>query len=134
MCSHITGSHTSTTCTCIYMMSCCRHVNHFTSMDCRLSKSTAAKVYTPKGMIAVIEALAPPAIITKVPMPSLSTKQILSMVDAVTCPICLDTLHQPIELPCNAYVCNGCLTEWICVPAAIQSPVFSRPSSNSLQS
>ena len=69
------------------------------------------------------------------------TKQILSMVDAVKCPICLYMLHQPIELPCHAYaICSLCLKEWIRVtvhssaPAAIQSPVFSPPSSYSLQS
>ena len=38
----------------------------------------------------MIDALASPAIITKVLMPSVSTKQILSMVDTVMCPICLD--------------------------------------------
>ena len=70
----------------------------------------------------MIHALAPPANITKVPMPSVSTKQILSMVDAVMCPICLDMLHQPIELPCRAYVCSSCLKEWIRVTVRLKCP------------
>ena len=44
------------------------------------------------------------------------------MVDAVTYPICLDILHQPIELPCHAYVCSGCLTEWIRVTVQLKCP------------
>ena len=71
---------------------------------------------------AVIDALVPPAMITKVPMPSVSTKQMLSVVDAVMCPICLDMLQQPIELPCHAYVCDWCLKEWICVTLRLKCP------------
>ena len=110
-------------------MLCCRHVNHFTSI--------AAMVYTNRHHGCD----RPPAIITKVLVLSVLTKQILSMVDAVKCPICLYMLHQPIELPCHANVCSSCLKEWILgfvslydssAPAAIQSPVFSPPSSYSL--
>ena len=69
----------------------------------------------------MIDALAPPAIITKVPMPSVSTKQILSIVDSLS-PICLDMLHQPIELPCHAYFCIWCLKEWIRVTVRLKCP------------
>ena len=65
----------------------------------------------------------PPAIITKVLVLSVSTKQILSMVEAVKCPICLYMLHQLIELPCHAYaVCSSCLKEWIRVTVRLQCP------------
>ena len=69
------------------------------------ASKSVAMVCTSKGMTAVIDALVPPTIITKLPMPSVLTKQILSMVDAVMCPIYLDSvLHQPIQLPCHAYM------------------------------
>ena len=31
-------------------------------------------------------------------------------------------LHQPIELPCHAYVCSWCLMEWICVTVRLKCP------------
>ena len=59
----------------------CRHVNHFTSHDVpfqviqlQAASKSVAMVCTPKGMMAVIDALAPPGIITKVPMPSVLTR------------------------------------------------------------
>ena len=57
------------------------HVNHFTSHDVpfqvirlQAASKSVAMVCSPKGMMAVIDALVPPAIITKVPMPSVLTK------------------------------------------------------------
>ena len=91
-------------------MLCCRHVNHFTSI--------AAMVHTNRHHGCD----RPPAIITKVLVLSVSTKQILSMVDTVKCPICLYMLHQPIELPCHAYVCSSCLKEWIRVTVRLKCP------------
>ena len=91
-------------------MLCCRHVNPFTSI--------AAMVYTNRHHGCD----RPPAIITKVLVLSVSTKQILSMVDAVKCPICLYMLHQHIELPCHAYVCSSCLKEWIRVTVRLKCP------------
>ena len=89
----------------------CRHVNHFTRI--------AAMVHTNRHHGCD----RPPAIITKVLVLSVSTKQILSMVDAVKCPSCLYMLHQPIELPCHAYaVCSSCLKEWIRVTVRLKCP------------
>ena len=31
-------------------------------------------------------------------------------------------LHQPIQLPCHAYVCGWCLKEWICVTVRLKCP------------
>ena len=80
----------------------CRHVNHFTSSSYGCDR--------------------PPVIITKVLVLSVSTKQVLSMVDTVKCPICLYMLHQPIELPCHAYVCSSCHKEWIRVTVRLKCP------------
>ena len=91
-------------------MLCCRHVNHFTSI--------AAMVHTNRHHGCD----RPPAIITKVLVLSVSTKQILSMVDAVKCPICLYMLRQHIELPCHANVCSSCLKEWIRVTVRLKCP------------
>ena len=104
------STHTADTCKVQVHMLCCRHVNHFTSI--------AAIVHTNRHHGCD----RPPAIITKVLVLSVSTKQILSMVDAVKCPICLYMLHQPIELPCHAYVCSSCLKEWIRVTVGLKCP------------
>ena len=91
-------------------MLCCRHVNHFTSI--------AVMVHTNRHHGCD----RPPAIITKVLVLSVSKKQILSMFDAVKCPICLYMLHQPIELPCHAYICSSCLKVWIRVTVRLKCP------------
>ena len=33
-------------------------------------------------------------------------------------------LHQPIQLPCHAYVCGWCLKEWICVTVQLEVPLL----------
>ena len=67
-------------------------------------------------MMAVIDALVPPAIITKVPMPSACVNK-TDIVNGRRSYVSnlFGLLHQPIQLPCHAYVCGWCLKEWICV-------------------
>ena len=103
-------------------MLCCRHVNHFTSI------AATVHTYRHHGCDR------PPAIITKVLVLSVSTKQILSMFDAVKCPICLYMLHQPIDHAMPMFVVGVLRSGFVSLydssaPAAIQSPVFSPPSS-----
>ena len=108
-------------------MLCCRHVNHFTSI--------AAMVHTYRHHGCD----RPPAIITKVLVLSVSTKQMLSMVDAVKCPVCLYMLHQPIDHAMPLFVVGVLRSGFVSLydssaPAAIQSPVFSPPCSYQPQS
>ena len=89
----------------------CRHVNHFTSI--------AGMVHTNRHHSCD----RPPAIITKVLVLSVSTKQILSMVNAVKCPICLYMLHQPISRATMPCLCLWLVSkEWIHVTVRLKCP------------
>ena len=72
-----------------------------------------ARGSSPANIVQHIKAIAPPKIIQNPNQPPLATTQVLSAIDELMCPICLDVLGQPIQLPCDRLVCATCLIEWI---------------------
>ena len=38
------------------------------------------------------------------------------------CPLCLEVVKQPLELPCKALVCTKCIRQWIVMSADVQCP------------
>ena len=80
------------------------------------------EMITPRAIIQVIEKLAPPAVITREPRPLLVASEVLSMADTLSCPICLEILNQPIELPCRVYVCCTCLVQHIKTSLCLKCP------------
>ena len=82
------------------------------------------KGYTPKALITLIEALAPPPVVTRYPYPALAHLQILStsVMNMLMCPICTAVLQQPIQLPCHMCVCKQCIIDWIRISAHNQCP------------
>lgn len=65
------------------------------------------KGYTPKALITLIEALAPPPVVASHPYPALAHVQVIStsVMNMLMCPICIAVLQQPIQLPCHMCVC-----------------------------
>ena len=41
---------------------------------------------------------------------------------SLTCPLCLELLHQPIELSCGSLVCLSCCCKWLQVSGKIDCP------------
>ena len=68
---------------------------------------------TPADTVQHIKAIAPQKVIKNPNQPLLATTQVLSAMDELICPICLDVLRQPIQLPCDRLVFATCLIEWI---------------------
>ena len=64
-----------------------------------------ARGSSPANIVQHIKAIAPPRIIQNPNQPPLATTQMLSAIDKLMCPICLDVLGQPIQLPCDRLVC-----------------------------
>ena len=58
---------------------------------------------------AIIKAIAPPHYPPDVPVSCSNNPAILKQLQ---CPICLEILCQPLELPCRALVCTTCLVRW----------------------
>lgn len=62
---------------------------------------------------AIIKAIAPPhyppLLPPDVPVRCSNNPAIL---EQLQCPICLEILYQPLELPCRALVCTTCLVRW----------------------
>ena len=46
----------------------------------------------------------------------------MSAIDHLTCPVCLEILSQPVQLPCQSLVCASCVTRWLTVSASSQCP------------
>eukprot|EP00731_Ephydatia_muelleri_P011283 Em0006g177a len=46
----------------------------------------------------------------------------LSVLQQLKCPLCLEVVKQPLELPCKALVCAKCIRQWIVVSADVQCP------------
>ena len=59
------------------------------------------------AVIRHIRALAPP---THTPLDSDCYSELAK---SLQCPLCLDVLHQPIELTCGAMVCADCCCQWL---------------------
>ena len=113
----------SSTCTPTHSMQIHRGVRHSTAPRWHSSPQTImTEMITPRAIIQVIEKLAPPAVITREPRPLLVASEVLSMADTLSCPICLEILNQPIELPCRVYVCCTCLVQHIKTSLCLKCP------------
>ena len=56
------------------------------------------------------------------PQPQVLATQALSAIQHLKCPLCLEILSQPIELPCRSLVCASCATSWFTISASCQCP------------
>ena len=65
-----------------------------------------------------IKAVMPGRIIHSPTKPALATTQLLSAIEELQCPICLDVLQQAMQLPCDRFVCATCLIEWVHLASA----------------
>ena len=62
---------------------------------------------------AIIKAIAPPHYPPPLPPDVLvSCSNNPAILEQLQCPICLEILYQPLELPCRALVCTTCLVRW----------------------
>ena len=52
----------------------------------------------------------------------------LSVLKDLKCPLCLEVVNQPLELPCRALVCAKCMKQWIVVSADVQCPCCYDPA------
>jgi len=80
------------------------------------------EVTTPKAIICRIQEIAPSQLFAKKPVPALSATQVISVASMLTCPICMDLVQRPIELPCKMYVCSSCLIDWIKITLRLKCP------------
>ena len=46
------------------------------------------------------------------PSTCIANTQTLSAIDHLRCPICIEILSQPVELPCRAVLCAACIIRW----------------------
>ena len=65
-----------------------------------------------------IKAVMPGRIIHSATQPALATTQLLSAIEELQCPICFGVLQQPMQLPCDRFVCATCLIEWVHLASA----------------
>ena len=72
----------------------------------------------PSVLIDHIKSIAP----RTSPLPQPSETQTLSAIDHLKCPVCLEILSQPVQLPCQSLVCASCVTGWLTVSASSQCP------------
>ena len=84
-----------------------------------------ARGSTTADTVQHIKIVAPQKFLQNPNQPPLATTQMLSAVDELMCPICLDVLGQPIQLPCDRLVCATCLIGWIHLSATSQSVIDS---------
>ena len=64
----------------------------------------------PMVLIQHIRAIAPMTPLT--PSTCIANTQTLSAIDHLRCPICIEILSQPVELPCRAVLCAACIIRW----------------------
>ena len=73
------------------------------------------------ALIEHVKSIAPTTT-TVIPFSHISETQTLSAIDHLRCPVCLEILSQPVELPCRAVVCASCIISWLTVSASSQCP------------
>ena len=81
-------------------------------------------VITPNMIIGCVNKSAPPPVISPehpYPRPPLA-KHNLSVLDQLECPVCLDILTQPMELPCKAMACAQCIIHWVATTGSVHCP------------
>ena len=94
---------------------------------------------TPNMIIESVNKSAPPPVISSehsYPRPPLA-KDNLSVLDQLECPVCLDILTQPMELPCKAMACAQCIIHWVATTGSVHcpccyscEPMHIKPASN----
>ena len=94
---------------------------------------------TPNMIIGSVNKSAPPPVISSehsYPRPPLA-KDNLSVLDQLECPVCLDILTQPMELPCKAMACAQCIIHWVATTGSVHcpccyscEPMHIKPASN----
>ena len=72
---------------------------------------------TPNMIISRINSIAPRPIISPehpFPRPPLSKDNLsVSVLNQLECPLCVDILAQPIQLPCSTLACAQCIIQWV---------------------
>ena len=94
---------------------------------------------TPNMIIGSVNKSAPPPVTSSehsYPRPPLA-KDNLSVLDQLECPVCLDILTQPMELPCKAMACAQCIIHWVGTTGSVHcpccyscEPMHIKPASN----
>ena len=74
----------------------------------------------PTVLIQHIRTIAPTTPLTH--STCIANTQTLSAIDHLRCPICLEILSQPVELPCRAVLCAACIIRWLTFSACTRCP------------
>ena len=81
---------------------------------------------TPNMIIARINSIAPPPINLPehaFPRPPLSKDNLsVSVLNQLECPLCVDILAQPSQLPCSTLACAQCIIQWVVTTASVHCP------------
>ena len=90
-------------------------------------------------IIGCVNKSAPPPVISSehsYPRPPLA-KDNLSVLDQLECPVCLDIVTQPMELPYRAMACTQCIIHWVATTGSVHcpccyscEPMHIKPASN----
>ena len=72
------------------------------------------------ALIQHIQTIAPKTAVP--PSTHIADTQTLSAIDHLKCPVCLEVLSEPVELPCRAVLCATCITSWLTISASSQCP------------
>ena len=76
----------------------------------------------PSTLIKHIQVIAPATITDPgSPRPPVAPDN-LSCLSKLQCPLCLEILSQPIELPCSVLACAECVIEWLKVSGTVLCP------------
>ena len=90
---------------------------------------------TPNMIIARINSIAPPPIISPehpFPRPPLSNDNLsVSVLNQLECPLCVDILAQPIQLPCSTLACTQCIIQWVVTTASVALSLLFFAAANS---
>ena len=81
---------------------------------------------TPNMIISRINSISPRPIISPehpFPRPPLSKDNLsVSVLNQLECPLCVDILAQPIQLPCSTLACAQCIIQWVVTTASVHCP------------
>ena len=73
----------------------------------------------PTVIIDHIRSIAPPLSVSSL---HVHKTQTVSAIEHLKCPVCLEILSQPVEMPCRALVCASCVISWLITSACSKCP------------